>query len=78
MPETMVCPHCKGSGVNYIVVPGDKPMLEPASCVVCGGSGAVAKPPEPVAPVPLVPSSELWPVLVPLGIFFLFFAFLFV
>ena len=80
MAETIVCPHCKGTGMNYVIVTQDgKPTLQPVGCVVCDGKGYVAAPPatepEVVAPPPAA-TPELWPILVPLGIFFLFFAFL--
>jgi hypothetical protein len=83
MPEMMVCPHCKGTGMNYIIVNQDgKPTLQPVNCVVCDGKGNLPAPtpapppPAAPAPTPLTPSPELWPILVPFGIFALFFAFL--
>jgi hypothetical protein len=74
-----VCPHCNGSGTNYVITTQDgKSTLQPVTCVVCNGKGTVTVPdPEPVvSPSALVIEPELWPILVPLGIFFLFFAFL--
>ncbi len=77
----IVCPHCKGNGVNYVITTQDgKPTIQPAPCVLCDGRGAI---PDPVAAdvVPVAAAAdapELWPILVPLGIFFLFFAFLLV
>lgn len=80
MPDTIVCPHCKGTGVNYVIAHQDgKPAIQSVSCVVCGGKGVVAAPaPETPSPPPPPEPGELWPILVPLGIFFLFFAFLWV
>jgi hypothetical protein len=80
----MVCPHCKGTGMNYVIDTQDgKPTLQPVGCVVCDGKGVIAAPapaPAPAAPPPVsaTPSPELWPILVPFGIFALFFAFLLV
>jgi len=81
MVEQITCPHCKGSGVNYVIITNDgKPSIESVTCVVCKGSGDVpvpqAKPEEPAEPVEDVQEAELWPILVPLGIFSLFFIFL--
>ena len=76
MPETTItCPHCRGTRVNYIVVPRDgRSVIESVSCGVCNGTGVIAGPePEPSRPDD---SAELWPILVPLGIFLLFFLFL--
>ena len=82
MADMMVCPHCKGTGMNYVIVTQDgKPVLQPVGCVVCDGKGQIAAPaPAPAAlpPVPVTSAPELWPILVPLGIFALFFAFLLV
>jgi hypothetical protein len=76
MADTVVCPHCKGTGVNYVISTQDaKPAIQSVSCVVCGGKGVVAAPSTSAAPPPPA-EGELWPILVPLGIFFLFFAFL--
>ena len=82
MPDTIVCPHCKGTGVNYVIAQQDgNPTIQSVRCVVCEGKGVV---PAPLAPGPAAPPdsaplpAELWPILVPLGIFFLFFAFLWV
>ena len=80
MTDTIVCPHCKGTGVNYVIAQQDgRPTIEPVSCVVCEGKGAVSA---PVLETPLrraaTEPGELWPILVPLGIFFLFFTFLLV
>jgi hypothetical protein len=56
--------------------------MEAVTCVVCKGKGSVPIPaPEP-EPAPVETTSvetqeaELWPILVPLGIFTLFFFFL--
>lgn len=78
MADTIACPHCKGTGVNYIIVPHDgKSSIESVSCVVCGGKGVIAAPePEKPPADPTPEPAELWPILVPLGIFFLFFLFL--
>ena len=75
MAETITCPHCKGTAVNYIIVHKDgKSVIESVSCVVCSGKGVIAAP-ETETPRP-DDSAELWPILVPLGIFLLFFLFL--
>ncbi len=79
MAETITCPHCKGTGTNYVVATKDgKHVIEAVPCVVCDGKGTVAVPePEPEKPVVVTPDPpELWPILVPLGIFSLFFVFL--
>jgi hypothetical protein len=82
MADMMVCPHCKGTGANYVIVTQDgKPSIQSVSCVVCDGKGHLPAPaPAPAAPPPPPPppSPELWPILVPFGIFALFFAFLLV
>ena len=75
----IVCPHCKGTGVNYVIATMDgKPTIQSLTCVVCDGRGMIAAPMPPSSPPPVPPAAELWPILVPLGIFFLFFAFLLV
>jgi transcription elongation factor Elf1 len=77
MVDQITCPHCKGSGVNYVIIAkDDKPSIESVNCAVCKGSGNVAIPEEPAGPVNVVQEAELWPILVPLGIFSLFFIFL--
>jgi hypothetical protein len=82
MAETMICPHCKGTSVNYVIVTQDgKPTIQSVPCVVCEGKGHLPAPaPKPAAPPPPPPppSPEIWPIFVPLGIFALFFAFLWV
>jgi hypothetical protein len=79
MADTVVCPHCKGTGVNYVITTQDgKPTIQSVSCVVCDGKGFVAAPVSTLAAPPPPQEGELWPILVPLGIFFLFFAFLWV
>lgn len=86
MADTITCPHCKGTGATYVIGSKDgRPALEPVSCVICEGKGYVAAPkvepvvvaPPPPAPVVTPPPPEMWPILVPLGIFSLFFLFLF-
>jgi hypothetical protein len=78
MVDQVTCPHCKGSGVNYVIVSkDDKPSIESVKCAVCNGSGTVAVPkPEAEVVIDAAPEAELWPILVPLGIFSLFFIFL--
>lgn len=78
MADQITCPHCKGTGVNYVIVAkDDKPSIESVQCAVCNGSGNVTIPDTPDAsPPPVVQEAELWPILVPLGIFSLFFVFL--
>jgi DnaJ-class molecular chaperone len=77
MVDQITCPHCKGSGVNYVIIAkDDKPSIESVNCAVCKGSGIVAIPEEPAGPANVVQEAELWPILVPLGIFSLFFIFL--
>ena len=77
MAETIICPHCKGTGTNYVIVTEDgKPSIQPVSCVVCDATGRVEAP-EPVIEEPATPPTaqrapELWPILVPLGLFSLF------
>lgn len=81
MAEMMVCPHCKGSGMNYVIITQDgKPTLEPVGCVVCDGNGNLLAPvAAPVAAAARPASApEIWPILVPFGIFAMFFAFLLV
>jgi hypothetical protein len=77
MADTIVCPHCKGTGVNYVIVTKDGvPSIQAVPCAVCAGKGNIPAPaPKPAAPPP-PPEPELWPILVPLGIFLLFFFFL--
>ena len=74
------CPHCEGVKKNYIIEPqSDPPKLKEKNCVLCGGTGEVPlkDPPKPPAPPPPPPPTpELWPLLIPLGIFVLFFFFL--
>lgn len=86
MADTITCPHCKGTGATYVIGNRDgRPALEPVNCVICEGKGYVAAPkPEPVVvapplpPAPVAPPpAEMWPILVPLVIFSLFFLFLF-
>lgn len=82
MVESITCPHCKGTAVNYVIITKDnKPSIESVSCVVCKGKGNVPVPKEekkeePAEPKQEVQEAELWPFLVPLGIFSLFFVFL--
>lgn len=76
MPQTITCPHCRGTRVNYIVVPRDGgSVIESVSCGVCNGTGVIAGPPATDTPGP-DDSGELWPILIPLAIFLLFFLFL--
>lgn len=76
MAETITCPHCRGTRVNYIVVPRDGgSVIESVSCGVCNGTGVIAGPPATDTPGS-DDSGELWPILIPLAIFLLFFLFL--
>lgn len=76
MADTIVCPHCKGTGVNYVITTQDgKPTIQSVPCVVCDGKGIIDS---PIVTTPDSTEAELWPILLPLGIFFLFFAFLLV
>ncbi|MEJ2116728.1 MAG: hypothetical protein P8Y67_10045 [Alphaproteobacteria bacterium] len=83
-PVPMIqCPHCKGSGEHHVIFTKDgKPAIQPIQCGVCGGTGQlplmgrhVPPAPKPKAPPPK-PPAELWPLLIPLAIFVLFFIFL--
>ena len=82
-PPSVQCPHCKGSGEHHVIFTKDgKPAIQPIQCGVCGGSGQlpimgrhVPPAPKPKAPPP-PPPAELWPILIPLAIFALFFLFL--
>lgn len=78
MADMTTCPHCRGTGVNYIIVPQErKPTIESVDCAVCHGDGQVKAPePQPEKkPKKRSKSSEFWPILVPLGLFGLFFLF---
>jgi hypothetical protein len=78
MAETVICPHCKGTGVNYIILQQEgTPSIQSVSCAVCDGKGNVPMPePEPEKAASPRRSPEMWPILVPLGLFSLFFAYL--
>ncbi len=83
MAEMVTCPHCKGTGVNYIIVPQEgKSSIELVDCPICKGIGQVPapeperKPAEETKPAKRRKSPEIWPILVPLGLFGLFFLFL--
>ncbi len=82
IPATIICPHCKGTGTHYIILTKDgKPTIQPMPCVVCEGKGALPAPPPPKPKVeapPPPPPAEFWPILVPLILFIMFFAFLWV
>jgi DnaJ-class molecular chaperone len=79
MPDTIVCPHCKGTGVNYIITHDGSPNLHSVKCGVCGGDGRILDGNSRDGTITNSASEgELWPILVPLGVFFLFFAFLLV
>ena len=75
---TTTCPHCEGVKKNYIIEPeSDPPTLKEKNCVLCGGTGEVPVNESPVVTPPKPPEPpELWPLLIPLGIFVLFFFFL--
>lgn len=83
MAEMITCPHCKGTGTNYVIVTkDDKPSIDSVACVVCKGTGQVPLPEPEVEAEPAdaaasaAAEAELWPILVPIGIFSLFFVFL--
>ncbi len=79
MPVVETCPHCDGAKKNYIIVPkGDGHILIEKDCYLCGGTGVITKgdPPGPADVPQSTQSPELWPLLIPLGIFVLFFFFL--
>jgi hypothetical protein len=83
--RSIQCPHCKGTGEHHVIFSKDgKAVIQPVACGVCAGKGclpllprqdpAVTKKDPPKAPPP--PPAEFWPILIPLGIFALFFLFL--
>ncbi len=82
MADKIICPHCKGSGTNYVIATEDsKPSILSVGCAVCSGEGQVTPPehPEPIlaqVSEALPAKPELWPILIPLGLFSLFFVFL--
>lgn len=77
MADTITCPHCNGTAVNYVIVTEDgKPTLKPVKCAVCDGKGYIPAPPPPEPETPPAAAPELWPILLPLVIFFTFFVFL--
>ena len=80
------CPQCSGRRVQYVVhrnPVGERVML-PVKCGLCGGEGTLnvmdevgfPKPPPPVVPKADPLPVELWLIAVPLGLFILFFLFL--
>jgi hypothetical protein len=85
--EPSVCPQCSGRGqqnVVYRTATGDR-ALQPVQCGLCDGRGFLpvndvialpARPtppdPNPASPLPV----DLWLIAVPLGLFILFFLFL--
>jgi hypothetical protein len=81
---TVQCPQCKGTGEQQVIYTQDgKPAVQPVQCGLCGGKGELplmprqAPPaPPPAAPPPPPTPTELWPIAVPLGLFLLFFLFL--
>lgn len=84
MAARIDCPHCRGTGVNYIIThDGGRPHLHSLKCGVCGGDGTILDGDGRILDGDVARdirssahAGELWPVLVPLGIFFLFFTFL--
>jgi hypothetical protein len=78
---TASCPQCLGYGVERSVgSQGGSPVILTTTCGVCGGRGILptvgVNAPAPPAKAPPAPALELWPFLVPLGLFVLFFLFL--
>jgi hypothetical protein len=78
---TASCPQCLGYGEERAVgTRGGSPVILTTTCGLCGGDGrlptvgvnapAIAPTEDPPAPL------ELWPFLIPLGLFLLFFLFL--
>jgi len=79
---TATCPQCQGTGKERAVgVQGGNRVLLTTDCGVCGGSGilplvAVSAPAVAASAPPPPPALELWPLLVLLGLFILFFLYL--
>lgn len=81
------CPQCSGRAVQNVVyrdATGARVLL-PVECGVCGGTGTLSQadrlglptPPAPAtAPAAAAVPTELWLIAVPLGLFILFFLFL--
>jgi len=68
---TRPCPDCNGKGHrNEVRTKDGDPVIVAVKCSTCGGDGKIAG--SPIAPPPL----EIWPFVVPLVIFLLFFLYL--
>ena len=74
------CPNCKGTGKQSVLAARDgKPIFVEVPCGFCGGTGKLESVPfTPPSPKPATPPPplETWPFLLPLGLFALFFLFL--
>jgi hypothetical protein len=81
LPRT-TCPQCNGTGVTRAVAErGTDAVIVQTTCGLCGGSGnlptfAVEPPAPPPPPMPPAPALEVWPLLIPLALFILFFLYL--
>jgi len=77
----VACPQCSGTGKQRVLSTRDgKPVYVEVPCGFCGGTGdvpAVPYSPPPAAPSkPPPPPLEIWPFMIPIGLFILFFVFL--
>jgi hypothetical protein len=75
LPRT-TCPQCNGTGVTRAVAErGTDAVIVQTTCGLCGGSGNLPPAPPP-PPMPPAPALEVWPLLIPLALFILFFLYL--
>lgn len=79
------CPQCSGRRVQNVVYrdgTGNRILL-PVECGLCNGTGVLPEqavmrlPTPPAPPAPAAPTTfDLWPFLIPVGLFVLFFLYL--